>query len=437
MPDITWGLLGPETLGRERRTRTLSLGSTVRAFNDLAVPGLGGVWLGKQLLLSALGVQIAERLRSQGKRTQNIVVADAIEALACWLALDSSGWKRDPRIRGALKLSGRTDLSFATVSRRTFYVTQPMRQFTVQPLHALGMVESNGERFNSFRCTSDGESLIDAAWNDFRPYNRPVSDHLTAWAKGSHSDVKTSSELTEALSPLEPMSASASEFLRERIVQGSRPESVRRRNALAWVETLTNVTGQIDWREKPSMVDERHWLDLYAGSLFFAARDSAIHLLDEIESYIGNTAERRLSLDAALPEVVAGKAAVLREHAKTFLDQNHDPSPAGEAKRFCRECTESEDARLVENLLFREGHVLRQRGRDILPGVAFRGKPTETIESARSAEEDGAETEVGRLVALPAGISHRVRNLFLLNLDLRGVLGEWLTEPVQSADATE
>lgn len=44
----------------ERRTRTLSLGATVRAFNDLAVPGLGGVWFGKQLLLATLGVAIAE-----------------------------------------------------------------------------------------------------------------------------------------------------------------------------------------------------------------------------------------------------------------------------------------------------------------------------------------------------------------------------------------
>jgi len=49
---ISWGLLGPETLAGERRTRTLGLGATVRSFNDLAVPGLGGVWFGKELLLA-------------------------------------------------------------------------------------------------------------------------------------------------------------------------------------------------------------------------------------------------------------------------------------------------------------------------------------------------------------------------------------------------
>jgi hypothetical protein len=37
-----WGLLGPEMLASERRTRALGLGATVRSFNDLADPGLPG-----------------------------------------------------------------------------------------------------------------------------------------------------------------------------------------------------------------------------------------------------------------------------------------------------------------------------------------------------------------------------------------------------------
>ncbi len=40
MVHTTWGLLGPEMLASERRTRTLDLGATVRSFNDLAVPGI-------------------------------------------------------------------------------------------------------------------------------------------------------------------------------------------------------------------------------------------------------------------------------------------------------------------------------------------------------------------------------------------------------------
>jgi hypothetical protein len=428
-----WGLLGPETLANERRTRTLDLGAAVRTFNDLAVPGLGGVWFGKQLLLATLGVAIGERARNSGQRAQNIEVANAVEALACWLALDSNGWKRDPRLRGALKLSGKNDLSFATVCKQSFYVTQPMRQATVQPLRALGVVESSGERFNAFRCTQHGEAFIDAACAAFKPYKRSVLDLLFLWAKGVQEEVRTSSELRRALSPLESMSESAREFLRERIVQGTGMEAARRRNALDWVEALRDKTQQqIRWNARPTMLDDFHWRDLRAGALFFAVRDAAIALLDQIESHIGTTVDRRLSLDAPLTGTVVKKLISLREHAQTFLDDNYDPSPVGEATMFCRECTEQVDTRLLEKLLFREGHVLRQRGRDIVPGVAFRGIQVSPSEAARSPEEDGAEAELAQVIPLPEGISHRVRNLFLLNLDLCSELGKWLTGPTDN-----
>ena len=62
-----------------------------------------------------------------------------------------------------------------------------------------------------------------------------------------------------------------------------------------------------------------------------------------------------------------------------------------------------------------------------MPGVAFRGSQARQSGTARSPEEEGAEAEVAQVIPLPKGISHRVRNLFWLNLDLRGELGAWLT----------
>lgn len=180
------------------------------------------------------------------------------------------------------------------------------------------------------------------------------------------------------------------------------------------------------------MLDELHWRDLRSGALFFAARDAAIVLLDQIESHIGTTADRRISLDASLPGTVVEKLLSLREHAQAFLDDKYDPSPAADATRFCRECTEHGNVLLLEKLLLREGHVLKQRGRDILPGVAFRGIHVSASGAARSPEEDGAEDQVAQIIPLPEGISHRVRNLFLLNLDLRNELGNWLTRPTNN-----
>jgi len=424
---IVWGLLGPETLASERRTRTLGLGATVRAFNDLAVPGLGGVWFGKQLFLATAGVAIAERVGNSGRRAQNIEVANAVEALACYLALRVNGWNRDPRLRGAMKMRDKTDVSFASMRKPSFYVTQPMRQATVQPLRSLGLVESRGERFNAFSCTQLGHDFIDAVCADLSPYNRSVLDHLVGWAKGTHDDVTSSVSLTKALTPLDPMPKRACDFLRERIVQGSGDEASRRRKALDWAQRLRiEPQPPLTWDAKPAMLDDVHWCDLRAGALFFVARDAAITLLDKIEALIANQGDQRLSLDAPFPKAVADSSKFLRDRAQTFLDNNYDPSPGASAGIFCRECTERDDARLVEKLLDREGRVLQKSGRDIVPGVAFRGLRTSEPETARSTEDGGTEADVEKTVPLPVGISHRVHNLFLLNLDLCGELNHWL-----------
>lgn len=432
---VAWGLLGPEKLGVERRTRTLGLGATVRAFNDRAVPGLGGVWFGKQLLLATLGVAVAECARLSGKRVRNIEVANAVEALACWLALNQNEWQRDARLRGATKMRGKTDLSFANMRQPSFYVTQPMRQATVQPLRALGLMDSTGERFNAFVCTQLGREFVDAVCADCYPYNRTVLDHLSGWASGTHEKVQHSAPLTKALSPLESMPHDARALLRERIVLGAGTDASRRRNALDWVEWLrSRLDRQVIWDTKPHMLSEGHWKDLHAGALFFTTRDAAIALLDQVEAHIANQSVQKLSLDKPLPGPIVAKIRALQQDGQAFLDNGYDPSPGVEASIFCRECTERDDARLLEYLLAREGRALRHYGRDILPGVAFRGGQLTQPEAARSTEEEGAEADVGRTIPLPDGISHRVSNLFMLNLDLHGELEGWLGTPTNDEE---
>ena len=46
------------------------------------------------------------------------------------------------------------------------------------------------------------------------------------------------------------------------------------------------------------------------------------------------------------------------------------------------------------------------------------------------------EGELAGVIGLPENISFRVRNLFLLNLDLRNELRDWLVEPAPDGGAT-
>lgn len=426
---ISWGILGPETLSNERRTRTLGLGASVRAFNDLAVPGLGNVWFGKQLFLATLGVALAERTRGAGKNIQNIETANAIEAIACWWALKSNGWKPDARLRGATKMQGKNDISFAAVRKRDFYVSQPMRMATVQPLPALGIVNTDGNRFNAFTSSQYGHDLIEAQFAGYSPDSHKGSfEALANWTMDKTAFSRKNMDVQEALSPLVPMSIRAGEILRERLIQGSNQENMadkeRRRAALAWVESLRDKPNQkLTWENKPIHIDDAHWQDLIAGALFFSVRDAAIRLLDRLEAHIGNQKNQRFSLDDPIPDSVKPDIQTLRNLAKDFLDKQHKDELANS---FCRECVNENDTVLLISLIGRDERVLRIRDRVVLPGPAFRGSTIPEDVTDQFPEGEVTETNITDAIEWPDGISTRIRNLFLLNLDLHGKLSDWL-----------
>lgn len=427
--ESTWGLLGPEFLPNVRRTRTLGLGASVRHFNDLAVPGLGGVWYGKQLLLATLGVAVAEDARSRGAKIQNIEMANAIEALACWLAFRSNRWRSDARLRGNAKLQDKDDFSYRRVRQRNFYVTQPMRMATAQALPALGFVESDSARFNAFRCSDEGRSFIEMASGGYRPYNRGVIDHLTWWAQMKDDRVDTDA-LRQVLTPLNRLSDEAIPLLRERLIQGgneSFEDKKRRCNALTWVEALRrDRIARLTWTERPQEIFEDHWHDLQAGALFFEAREAAIATLDAAEAHIGSQgAGQFLSLKDQVPDSLAQPLEKLKFAAIRYLELKHADE---EANKFCRECVNTDPSSILRTLVDRDGHVLRLVGDEIKPGPAFRGSITEV-----NANDEDQETPKAGGIPLPEGISYRMRNLFLLNLDMHGELGEWLNRNAEGS----
>lgn len=424
MTNMSWGLLGPESLDSGRRTRTLGLSPAVRFFNDRAVPGIGGVWFGKQLFLATLGVALKERGCSSGRQLQNIETANAVEALASWLALKSNGWNADPRVRGATKMRGK-EISFAVARKRDFYVTQPMRMATVQALPALGLVSTNGARFNSFSCARYGHELIEAQMPGYHGEARKSSGQfevLAKWLTGAPA------RALGGLSTTEPLTDAARQILQDRLLRGSEQETMhdkeRRRAALDWVEERrTSSHTDFSWDNKPPMFIDAHWHDLHAGALLFGARDAAIVVLDQIEREMGNQTDQRLSLDAVLPACIIKEVRNLQSRAHAFLDLGHSDELANE---FCRECVNDAVPTLLEKLVERDERVLKLRNRAIVPGPAFVGASKYETESNVVSPAQGSGAEAISTSAWPEGISFRIRNLFLLNADLRGLLKDWI-----------
>jgi hypothetical protein len=304
---------------------------------------------------------------------------------------------------------------------------------TVQALPALGFVESDSGRFNAFHCTEAGSNFIEQATKDYKPFKRSVIDHLVKWVLGESDKLGNSPPLTKALSPLVSLSNDALPLLRERLIQGGneRPEDKkqRRSNALAWVEAVRkNRRVRRTWAHRPQEIAEDHWHDLQAGALFFEAREAAIATLDAAETYIGNqSAGQFLSLKKQVPEPLNEGLNKLRSAAKKYLDFT---SVDEDAKTFCRECLMDEPASILRTLVLRDGHVLRLVGDEIKPGPAFRGSITQV-----SADDEDQETPQAGGIPLPEGISYRVRNLYLLNLDMNGELDGWLNPGAGGGEA--
>jgi hypothetical protein len=190
----------------------------------------------------------------------------------------------------------------------------------------------------------------------------------------------------------------------------------------------------VSWDIRPSNIADDNWRDLHVGALFFATRDAAVSLLQQVEAYVANQGDQRLSLRVSLPATFSEKIITVRKCAQDFISEQHDPSPDRLANTFCRGCVDNTDQDLLLRLVERDGRVLRIRESTILPGSAFRGGPLQQVDAARSAEEGESEVITRPSVDWPEGISHRIQNLFMLNLDLGAELGTWLADAQQPVD---
>ena len=123
---ISWDALTPDPDYR-RRQQDLGLRRAVVSFNDRAVPGLGNLWFSMPVAWALLGLKIAA-----DRNLNAVTVTNAIEALAMKAAHSASSGAVDKavhsRVRGQRKLALVDDQSFASLSRRGAYVSQPLRQ---------------------------------------------------------------------------------------------------------------------------------------------------------------------------------------------------------------------------------------------------------------------------------------------------------------------
>lgn len=158
----SWGAIRPEDVPDARLRLDFGLRPAIMAFNEWAVPGLGGAFFVRQLSWSCMGIALAGQL---GRPAAAAAMAEGIEALASWIALRRENtYGKDPRIQGKRKFKDLDQLSFDDVSKRGAYVTVPFRRPAAASLAGLGFCERAETRFSSLRLARPGRELVEAVW---------------------------------------------------------------------------------------------------------------------------------------------------------------------------------------------------------------------------------------------------------------------------------
>ena len=410
MVAATWGTLRTGDVLSTRRVRTFGMASAVRHFNERAVPGMGGLWFGRQLILAALGIFVAEAARSP--RLSNIQVANALEAAGCWLTFTSEGWTADPvgRLQGIQTMRDKVEkgkaLDFATASRRGFYVSQPMRRNAVQPLSALGYVEKGSQRFNAYRLSLAGVDLVEAATEGFRPQHKSVVSFLGEWVHGNRG-LRQTPQL-KCLFPAEPLPADVRHHLLTRITNADTAEGARRAAVVDWLGS--SARPRIRWGQKSRNFDQDHWCDLHRGAnlqILLAACDRA---LAHIEAQLGNQKSQTWPVSGA--RRLRTELDEVRAAAAEFLTLANSGIPT-EAIEFAHMMSTATDVALLRELLRRDGRILQLRGDAATPGAAF--APWQVDAPTSQARREGIS-----FIDVPPGVSDRIWRMALLDRDLTG-----------------
>lgn len=416
---LTWGLLGIDDITSLRRTRTLGLGSAVRKFNDLAVPGMGNVRFIKQIYLSLLGIQVTELANKKAKlKLRNIEVTNAIEAFACMRTFTTYGWNSDPRLRGINKLRKIiSEPTYANLRKAGVYVTQPLRMGTVQALPALDLVSTDSNLFNHFTLNERGEALVNLLSNRYQTATASIAECFVKWIEGHQ--IPKNSNLIETISPTMPIDTKQLKIVRKVITSyGAEQDKKRRESILSWADSLENKT-QNSWALKPFEIkDDDHWRDLQAGGLFFKTRDAVLELLNSLEEYLDRKHSRIIELKETSDILKKEKTKVIRA-ANDFLRFRYDPTERNEASIFCTDCSDLRT--IIKNVVLRDGVGLQLIGDKIRAGYAFKGLSAVSNKEAEAGDFDNTAV-VGKF---PEFISGRVINMFYLNQDLKGKLNNW------------
>lgn len=301
---VTWGTIEPVESLQTRLRLDFGLRPAILAFNEWAVPGLGGAFFVRQLTWSCVGIRLAEEMNKPLMASR---IAEALEAFASWIALKrSNDYEKDDRVQGKRKFRDVDDVSFDAMTGGGAYVTVPFRRAATASLSGLDLCVRAETRFNSLRLSRSGVALAQTVLS-----NRRVAGILHRFIKESskahsriHDDVKY------ALLPGDATEEECS-IVKTRLFSNSRRARVlqllvQEDDALT---SLQSSQGQLAFLNQ--ITDTHHRAQLDACFAFERVRSGALNGAQALADCIKATSQTWTNIAAAL-EVKAKFASLAR-----------------------------------------------------------------------------------------------------------------------------
>lgn len=303
----TWGAIEPVDSPQARLRLDFGLRSAILAFNEWAVPGLGGAFFVRQLSWGSLGLLLAEEMNQPAMGAK---IAEGLEALASWTVIKEGNPGKDDRVQGKRKFKDVTELSFAAVSEHGAYVTVPFRRATTAALSGLGFCVTAEARFNSLQLTAAGIQLAQAALNHGK-----AGEALRNWINNpSKPRQKVYENIKFSLLP-EHVSGEELDIVRTQLLADAR----RARLASLLVQddvmpSLQKSSGQLELMNKIS--DPVHRAQLDACFAFERLRASALQAAQKLADMIHS--EQRSWVSLANSQEVQAAFETLAAHSATL-----------------------------------------------------------------------------------------------------------------------
>lgn len=385
----SWGVIRPEATQSSRQLLDLQLGRATRHFNELSFPGIGGVYFVRQISWSAAGITLAEHSGEPAMR-----VAEAVEALACWIALflPGPGQRFDAaRIQGKRNLSKERGYAYDLLKNRVNYVSQPFRVGTTAAMVGLGLAQGNPRRFNGLCLTADGRFLANLVLGS-------NNGAIGRWLHRNWINVKTQMRIPdvvkEALLPgMTGMGTSGTLSDERRLVRTLLVRDPIRRTMITALERVGPApgehggvgTGAGNAQLLDKIADPDQKRKVLAAFAFEELRDAALNVVRFLAARVSSG--RQMLPILAQQEELLDRLALLRQRA---LELRQSMVQAGitqsDASRFCHEQMVEEGLPRLVSLLDRLPGVFSYAGATVARGHLLRDDLALADERAAASE---------------------------------------------------